>query len=188
MDKETMLEKALVLALYGPQCMVAMAPLPTGEAAGGSITPNCFIVAWAGGLPEQSLGPLYLSTFFHEGGLSTLEQGGMLDGAMASPRALSTQGEWQGRWVGAQEFLVSTVKRCKEMLPGALQELQRSFSAPTMVHRPAAACARTLCECAHIYVCACTGHGLCGGLERPLVALANRAKPLAFWRREKLPS
>ena len=34
-----MLEKALVLALYGAQCMVATAPFPAGEAEGGSITP-----------------------------------------------------------------------------------------------------------------------------------------------------
>lgn len=35
-----MLEKALVLALYGAQCMVATAPFPAGEAVGGSITPD----------------------------------------------------------------------------------------------------------------------------------------------------
>lgn len=112
----------------------------------------------------------------------------MLDGAMAS-RALSTQGEWQGRWAGAQEFLVSTVKRCKEMLPGALQELQRRVLVPPQWSIDQLLCVYVhLCDCAHIYVCACTGHGLCGGLERHLVTLANRTKPLAFWRRDKLPS
>lgn len=112
----------------------------------------------------------------------------MLDGAMAS-RALSTQGEWQRRWAGAQEFLVSTVKRCKEMLPGALQELQRRVLVPPQWSIDQLLCVHVhLCDCAHIYVCACTGHGLCGGLERHLVTLANRTKPLAFWRRDKLPS
>lgn len=97
-----MLEKALVLALYGAQCMVATAPFPAGEAVGGSITPRLAmsLCGWGRWPPRTAPGPPLVVPlhFFHEGGRSTLERGGMLDGAMASLRALSTQGEWQRRW------------------------------------------------------------------------------------------
>ena len=75
------------------------------------------------------------------------------------------------------------------MLPGAQQELQRR-----VLVSPQWSIDQLLCvhihvwERAHIYECACARHGLCRGLGRNLVTLANRTKPLTFWKRDKLPS
>lgn len=75
------------------------------------------------------------------------------------------------------------------MLPGALQDLQRRVLVPPQWSIDQLLCVHIhVCEHAHIYVCACARLGLCRGLGRHLVTLANRTKPLAFWRRDKLPS
>lgn len=49
-------------------------------------------------------------------------------------------------------------------------------------------CVHVHCVNVHTFMCAHALGMACAEDWRPLVALANRAKPLAFWRREKLPS
>lgn len=81
----------------------------------------------------------------HAGGASPRQEGGRLEGSLASLRVLSTQG--RGRGAG----LAQDPTCYYEMLPGARRARDKDLTAPTMLagdpNRPAV--------CAHACVCTC---------------------------------